>query len=198
MFRPKVGKGVVILVKHGVVGMHPVIGSRLALTVHAHPKGGVGEDCMGHAPDETGVKFQPLPLQHGPKPGHIQLHRHGVAAGQLVAVIMKVFPAGPGGQINGVNCIGILPSFSFVLWGGLPCQAALPCPSCPKDVGQDAHQAPGQKADNAQENGRGHSFPSTARANRGARMGLKKRPGCRGWHWSFQWPAYEKRSPGRC
>ena len=101
VFRPKVGKGVVILVKHGVVGMHPVIGSRLALTVHAHPKGGVGEDCMGHAPDETGVKFQPLPLQHGPKPGHIQLHRHGVAAGQLVAVIMKVFPAGPGGQING-------------------------------------------------------------------------------------------------
>ncbi len=42
-------------------------------------------------------------------------------------------------------------------------------------AGRMLTRLPAKKADNAQENGRGHSFPSTARANRGARMGLKKK-----------------------
>lgn len=175
-FRPKVGKGVVILVKHGVVGMHPVIGSRLALTVHAHPKGGVGEDCMGHAPDETGVKFQPLPLQHGPKPGHIQLHCHGVAAGQLVAVIMKVFPAGPGGQINGGK-LHRDSTFLFLRVVGRPPLPGGPCPAlrARRMSGRMLTRLPAKKQTMPRRMGGVTASPSTARANRGARMGLKKK-----------------------
>ena len=55
--RPEVGEGVVILVKHGVVGVEHVVVTRVARPVHPHPEGGVGQDVVGHAPDKAGVEF---------------------------------------------------------------------------------------------------------------------------------------------
>ncbi len=55
--RPEVGEGVVILVKHGVVGVEHVVVTRVALPVHPHPEGGVGQDVVGHTPDKAGGRI---------------------------------------------------------------------------------------------------------------------------------------------
>ena len=105
---PEVGEGVVILMEDGVVGVDHVMGAGVPLLVHCHAEGGVGQDVVGDTPDEAGVELQPILIQHGFEAGHIQADVHGVAHGQDVAVVIEMFPAGPGGEIDGGKHRGCL------------------------------------------------------------------------------------------
>ena len=100
---PQVGEGVILLVEDRVVGVHHVVGAGVAVPVHPHAEGRVGEDVVGHAPDEAGVEFQSLLLEHGGEPGHVQPDGDRAAAGQDVAVIMKMLRRGQVVRSMGVN-----------------------------------------------------------------------------------------------
>ena len=116
---PEVGERVVVFVENGVVGVQDIVGAEGAVLVHGQPEIRVGEERVGDAPDEGRIEFDVIFLQHGPELGHIQVGGDGVGAGEGVAVIGKMLPAGPGALVDGGEHGEGPPSIGFIGFIGL-------------------------------------------------------------------------------
>lgn len=93
----KHGKGLRVLVKDGIRGMHDVVDAEFTLFVERRPVFFVPVDGRGEAVEQGGMQ-PPAPFEYG---RDVQSDGHAVRAGHFGKVMLEIFLSVPGFQVDG-------------------------------------------------------------------------------------------------